>query len=114
MNDTPAPAPAADPTAGLQPATVKSTLRQVVDPELQYNIVDLGLIYDVVIESPAVRVIMTLTSPGCPFGPVIIHEVKEAVKSLGVTEVHIDITWEPAWSPDRMSEEAKLDLGFDL
>jgi metal-sulfur cluster biosynthetic enzyme len=111
------PTPAAEGAAPalLQPQTVISALRQVVDPELQYNIVDIGLVYEAIIESPTqVKVIMTLTSPGCPYGPVIIHEVKEAVKGLGVTDVSIDITWDPPWSPDRMSDEAKLDLGFDL
>jgi metal-sulfur cluster biosynthetic enzyme len=110
MSDTPPPAE----FPALTPDTVRATLRQVVDPEIQYNIVDLGLIYDVRLEPPVVRVIMTLTSPGCPYGPMILHDVKEAVKTLGVSEVAIDVIWDPPWSPEKMSEEARLDLGFDL
>jgi metal-sulfur cluster biosynthetic enzyme len=117
MNEAPVPSAPAPESAGSTASAeaIRACLRQVIDPELQYNIVDLGLIYETRAESPTTaRVIMTLTSPGCPFGPMIIHETKEAVKTLGFAEVNIDITWDPPWSPDRMSEEAKLDLGFDL
>lgn len=98
----------------LPPETVMDSLRQVIDPELHYNIVDLGLVYGVEVDLPSARVTMTLTSPGCPYGPLIIHEVKETVKSLGVEDVAIDIVWDPPWGPDRMTEELKLELGFDL
>lgn len=94
---------------------VKDVLRNVVDPEIQYNIYDLGLIYKVnVNDDRSVGVEMTLTSPACPFGPMIIHDVRESCLSVGAEDVQIDLVWQPPWSPEMMSEEAKLDLGFDL
>ena len=101
--------------AVFTPEQVFDVLKNVVDPEIQYNIVDLGLIYDVkVTESKDVAIQMTLTSPACPFGPMIIHDVRESTLSLGAGDVQIELVWQPPWSPDRMSDEAKLDLGFDL
>ncbi|MEX2607475.1 MAG: iron-sulfur cluster assembly protein [Kiritimatiellia bacterium] len=94
---------------------VRGALRNVIDPEIQYNILDLGLIYSVkLLEDKTVGVEMTLTSPACPFGPMIIHDVRESCLSVGAEDVQIDLVWQPPWSPERMSEEAKLDLGFDL
>jgi metal-sulfur cluster biosynthetic enzyme len=94
---------------------VRDVLRNVIDPEIQYNILDLGLIYNVnVTADKTVGVEMTLTSPACPFGPMIIHDVRESCLSVGAEDVQIDLVWQPPWSPERMSEEAKLDLGFDL
>lgn len=94
---------------------VFEVLKNVVDPEIQYNIVDLGLIYDVkVTDAKDVAIQMTLTSPACPFGPMIIHDVRETTLSLGAEDVQIELVWQPPWSPERMSDEAKLDLGFDL
>jgi metal-sulfur cluster biosynthetic enzyme len=94
---------------------VKDVLRNVVDPEIQYNIYDLGLIYNVnVNEDKSVGIEMTLTSPACPFGPMIIHDVRESCLSVGAEDVQIELVWQPPWSPEMMSEEAKLDLGFDL
>ena len=96
-------------------SAVKDALRNVIDPEIQYNILDLGLIYDVkVLEDQSVGIQMTLTSPACPFGPMIIHDVRESCLSVGASDVQIDLVWQPPWSPEAMSEEAKLDLGFDL
>ena len=90
-------------------------LRQVVDPELHFNIVDLGLVYAVdAAPDRGVVVTMTLTSPGCPYGPVIIHEVREVLKAAGASNVEVDIVWDPKWSPEMMSDEAKLELGFDV
>ncbi len=101
--------------AALTPEKVFDVLRQVVDPEIQYNIVDLGLIYDVKVGADhGVDIQMTLTSPACPFGPMIIHDVRESALSVGAAAVQIDLVWQPPWSPERMSDEAKLDLGFDL
>lgn len=94
---------------------VRDALRNVIDPEIQYNILDLGLIYNVNVKSDkTVGVEMTLTSPACPFGPMIIHDVRESCLSVGAEDVQIDLVWQPPWSPEKMSEEAKLDLGFDL
>lgn len=93
---------------------VTEQLKMVIDPEIQYNIVDLGLIYEVKVAEKTAEITMTLTSPACPFGPMIIHDVRECSLSAGAEDVEIDLVWQPPWSPDRMSEEAKLDLGFDL
>ena len=99
----------------LTKESVQDVLRNVIDPEIQYNIYDLGLIYNVnVLSDKTVGVEMTLTSPACPFGPMIIHDVRESCMSVGAEDVQIDLVWQPPWSPEKMSEEAKLDLGFDL
>ena len=92
--------------------SVLEQLKQVEDPEIRYNIVDIGLIYDVRIDKGMVVVDMTLTSPTCPVGPYIIAQVEEKVKKLpGVSGVTVNIVWEPLWSPARMSDEAKVALG---
>lgn len=99
--------------AALTKEAVLEQLKQVEDPEIRYNIVDLGLVYDVRIDKGMIVVDMTLTSPSCPVGPWIISEAENAVKKLpGVTGVTINIVWEPLWSPDRMSDEAKVGLGI--
>lgn len=93
--------------------SVLNQLKQVEDPEIRCNIVDLGLVYDVRIDKGMVVIDMTLTSPTCPVGPWIISEAENAVKKLeGVTGVTINIVWEPLWSPERMSDEAKVTLGI--
>lgn len=94
---------------------VRESLKNVYDPEIGINIVDLGLVYDVDVtpESGDVLVTMTLTSLGCPLGPVIVQEVTGAVKDLpGISEVEVKLVWGPPWSPDNMSEEAKDELGI--
>lgn len=96
----------------LTKETVLEQLKQVEDPEIHYNIVDIGLIYDVRIDEGMVVVNMTLTSPACPVGPYIIAEVENVVKKMvGVTGVTVNVVWEPPWSPDKMSDEAKVELG---
>lgn len=95
-------------------AKVRKALKEVVDPELRINIVDLGLIYDVREEGGVVEVEMTLTSPGCPLASVIDARVKEVVgKVKGVRNVTVELTWDPPWTADMMSDEAKAELGFD-
>jgi len=94
---------------------VRETLKNVYDPEIGINIVDLGLVYDVDVapESGDVLVTMTLTSLGCPLGPVIVQEVTGAVKDLpGIGGVDVKLVWSPPWSPENMSEEAKDELGI--
>ena len=86
-------------------------LRTVMDPELHINIVDLGLIYDVVIKGNEIKVIMTLTTPGCPLAPVIDKLIKKALGELKADRVTVELVWEPAWSVRRMSDEGKLQLG---
>ena len=99
---------------GLKNDEIVEVLRQIIDPEIHYNIYDMGLIYDIRINGFLVDVDMTLTSPGCPFGPMLIHQVKESIRDLGADEVNLEIVWDPPWSPERMTEEARLELGFDL
>lgn len=97
------------------PDQVREILRGIFDPELHMNIVDLGLVYDIRISGPSLEVDMTLTSPGCPYGPYLIHQVKDTLKSLkGITDAKVNVVWDPPWGPDKMSEEVRLELGFDL
>ncbi len=89
-------------------------LRDVIDPELGLSVVDLGLIYDVVFDEGDVLVKMTLTSPGCPLGPVIRGEAYARLKELpGVKDVDVQIVWSPPWDPRTMaSEDVKMALGI--
>jgi metal-sulfur cluster biosynthetic enzyme len=88
-------------------------LRQVEDPELGMDIVELGLFYDAQIEGSKVKVTYTLTSMGCPVGPMIEEDIQRAVSELPDVEVvDAELTFEPPWSPERMSEDAKFILGF--
>ena len=87
--------------------------RVVEDPELGMDIVELGLLYDVEVEGPKVHVTFSLTSMGCPVGPMIEQQIHETVAGMeGVEEVEEELTWDPPWSPERMSEDAKFILGF--
>lgn len=95
--------------------SVKETLKQIPDPEIGVSIWDLGLIYEINIDEKAgtVDIIMTLTTIGCPLFNLIADPIREAVSKLpGVKKVNIELTFEPPWSTDRMSEEAKAQLGF--
>ena len=93
---------------------LREALKQVIDPEIGINIVDLGLVYDTTItEEGKVEVVMTLTSPGCPLGPVIHAQVNQALGDLdGVTDIAVNIVWSPPWRPEMMSEDAKMELGY--
>ena len=92
---------------------VTEALRDVIDPELGLDFVELGLIYDVQIEEGTVDVLYTLTSPGCPIGPQVAEQIEEFVSDLpGVQEVRPTMTFSPPWTPERMSEDAKFALGF--
>jgi metal-sulfur cluster biosynthetic enzyme len=92
---------------------VVDALRAVEDPELGMDIVELGLLYDVEVENGNVKVIHTLTSMGCPVGPMIQQNVDEIVREMpGVENVDIELTWDPPWTPDKMSDDAKFILGF--
>lgn len=94
---------------------VLEELKKVIDPELNINIVDLGLIYDVAIEqeSGKVTLTMTLTTPGCPLSMVFEEWVPAAVKNIeGVKDVKINLVWDPPWDPDKLSDEAKEEMGF--
>lgn len=90
-----------------------SNLKSVYDPEISVNIYDLGLIYDVSVDGDTSKITMSLTSPFCPAVDGIIADVEHAVLSVeGMKHVDVDITFDPQWGPDMMSEEAKLLLGF--
>jgi metal-sulfur cluster biosynthetic enzyme len=92
---------------------VIEALRDVEDPELGMDIVELGLMYDVEIDGPKVKVIHSLTSLGCPAGPMIQEGIHEAASAVpGVGEVDVELTWDPPWTPERMSDDAKFILGF--
>ena len=100
--------------ADLTKEAVMEKLQEVTDPEMQISIVDLGLVYDVSLDKGMVIVKMTLTSPACPVGPLIIQSVEENIKKIkGVTGVTVNIVWEPLWGPDKMSDEAKMELGIN-
>jgi metal-sulfur cluster biosynthetic enzyme len=92
---------------------VTDALRDVIDPELGLDFVELGLIYGVEVDGGTVRITYTLTTPGCPIGPQVSEQMEEFVGELaGVQEVESTMTFTPPWSPDRMSEDAKFALGF--
>jgi metal-sulfur cluster biosynthetic enzyme len=92
---------------------VVEVLRGVEDPELGMDIVDLGLMYDVEVEGSNVKVTHSLTSMGCPAGPMIQEGIHDAVASLpGVENVEVELTWDPPWTPEKMSDDAKFILGF--
>lgn len=92
---------------------VMDALRRVNDPELGINIVDLGLVYDVRVEDRTVHIDYTLTTMGCPIGPLIEEQIRQMLEPVeGVDEVEAEMTLSPPWTPDKMSEEAKAALGF--
>ncbi len=92
---------------------VRKTLRSVKDPELNLNIVDLGLIYDIAVQDGEVDVKMTLTSPGCPAGPEIMTDAEQAVRGIdGVTDAKIELVWEPYWTPERIDPRVRAFLGL--
>ena len=92
---------------------VLEALKVVIDPELGINVVDLGLVYDVEIEDDSLRVIYTLTSMGCPVGPMIEQQMQQILTMMpGVENVQGKLTFDPPWSPEKMSEEARLAMGM--
>ncbi|MGH3026755.1 MAG: metal-sulfur cluster assembly factor [Gaiellaceae bacterium] len=88
-------------------------LRTVEDPELGMDIVDLGLLYDVELADSTAKVKYSLTSMGCPAGPLIAQDIDSAIRQVeGIEEVELELTFDPPWTPDRMSDDAKFILGF--
>lgn len=88
-------------------------LRQCLDPELGINIIDLGLVYGVNIEGSKVYVLMTLTTPGCPLDSYFVRDITSKLKGLkGVSDVSVEMTFDPIWNPSKMSQESKDLLGF--
>ncbi len=92
---------------------IVEALHTVEDPELGMDIVELGLFYDARVDGPKVVVTHSLTSMGCPAGPLIQQDIRHAVEQLdGVEEVEVELTFDPPWTPDMMSDDAKFILGF--
>jgi len=110
MTDPTSVPPAAAPT----PDAVRKALRAVKDPELNLNIIDIGLVYDVeVAEGGRVQVKMTLTSPGCPAGTEILDDVKRVLADMeGVESVGVELVWDPYWTPEKMDPRVRAFLGF--
>ena len=97
----------------VKPEDVIEVLRQCFDPEIPVNIVDLGLIYDIAIKPERVDIKMTLTALGCPMAADVIADVRDHLLTIpGVTQADVDIVYEPMWTPERMSEEARWELGM--
>jgi len=104
---------AEDQTDVLTEDDVLEALEEVIDPELGLDFVSLGLVYDVEIEGKEVYVTFTLTTPACPIGPQVSEQMKEFVGDLpGVNAVHPKMIFDPPWSPEKMTEDAKFALGF--
>ncbi len=124
MMDTPTPdqtIPAPADAGGAEATTpalptedqVKLALRKVKDPELNLNIVDLGLIYGITVDGTKVAVDMSLTSPGCPSGPEIMGQADEALRKVeGVSDVAVNLVWSPPWTPERIEPRVRAYLGF--
>ncbi len=92
---------------------IVKALKECYDPEIPVNVWDLGLIYDVNVDGDKVHVKMTLTAPGCPMHSYISKAVREKIQSVsGVKEASVEVVWDPPWSPDKMSPEAKAQLGI--
>src|SRR5258708_36094442 len=108
-----APTTEVAPDATVKPEDVIEVLRQCYDPEIPVNIVDLGLIYDIAIKPERVDIKMTLTALGCPMAADVMADVKDHLLTLpGINDANVDIVYEPVWSPERMSEEARWELGM--
>ncbi len=106
--------PTADPANDLTEDQVRLALRKVKDPELNLNVVDLGLVYNVTVdEGNKVVVDMSLTSPGCPAGPQILADAERTIQAMpGVGKVVINLVWEPYWTPERIEPKVRSYLGL--
>jgi len=92
---------------------VRTALRDVIDPELGLNIIDLGLVYDIEVDGDVANIHMTLTSPGCPMGPHILSETKAAAETVdGVNHAEIILVWEPYWTEDRIDSRVRALMGY--
>ena len=101
------------PPAAVTADQVKAVLRRVKDPELNLNIVDLGLVYGIAVEGSTVRVDMSLTSPGCPSGPEIMGDAERQVRAIpGVTDVAMNLVWSPYWTPERIEPRVRAYMGL--
>ena len=94
---------------------IRSALQEVIDPEVGVNVLDLGLIYEVWVGGDTVRIKMTMTTPACPMGSYLTDNVKSAVlrRLPSITQVEVELVWEPPWDPAMISDEAKRQLGWE-
>lgn len=93
--------------------TLRLALRDVIDPELGYNIVDLGLVYGIEVDGGRAHITMTMTTPGCPAADYIENGVRQRAAMIpGLEETEVQVVWDPPWSPQRMSDDAKRHFGF--
>lgn len=98
----------------VQKEKIMDKLKEVMDPETKLSIVDMGFIYNLKVENGEVSIEMTLTTPGCPLHERFVQKVKDEVSELeDVDEVDVELTFDPPWSPERMSDEAKAKLGLE-
>lgn len=94
---------------------ITDALCEVLDPEIGLNVVDLGLIYDIQVNEGFVKIRMTLTSPACPLGSLLVQKVREKVQSIaGVTQAEVELVFDPPWTPERLSSEAREKLGLKI
>lgn len=94
-------------------AQVRAVLRNVMDPEVGMNIVDLGLIYDVAIAPASIRVAMTMTTPACPMSAMIMEQVQSEIGTIApAAQIDVQLVWEPVWNSSMMSEDAKKHFGW--
>ncbi len=92
---------------------VKMALRRVKDPDLNLNIIDLGLVYEIAVDDRSVKVDMSLTSPACPSGPQLMGDTERAARGVpGVKDVAVNLVWSPMWTPDRIEPRVRAYLGF--
>lgn len=111
--DPSSPAETGAASGGISQDQVKLALRKVKDPELNLNILDLGLIYEIRVEGNDVHIDMSLTSPGCPSGPEIMKDAEDQLKALpGVGTVQMNLVWSPPWTPDKIEPRVRAYLGF--
>ncbi|CAG0967812.1 Fe-S protein maturation auxiliary factor SufT [Methylophilaceae bacterium] len=93
---------------------VRDALMKVTDPEIGENIVDLGLVYGIEVQEKSIRINMTMTSPACPMGEMLLEEVQaEMMHAFPDSEINIQLVWEPPWDPEMMSADAKAGLGWE-
>jgi metal-sulfur cluster biosynthetic enzyme len=105
--------PVAATTGVVSEDQVKLALRRVKDPDLQLNIIDLGLVYAIAVDGSTVKVDMTLTSPACPSGPELMTNAESEIKTLpGVEKVEVNLVWMPFWTPEKMEPRVRAYLGF--
>lgn len=98
---------------GISVDQARLVLRRVKDPDLNLNIVDLGLIYDIQVDGTKVRIDMSLTSPGCPSGPEIMGEAEQQLRSIpGIGDVEMNLVWSPPWTPERIEPRVRAYMGF--